>query len=333
MRNRATLLVDATNLYKIVFEGVKSYALQKQNLHAVWGFMKKLRGVLNENVNNHSYGITKTILFWDGPESGDLRRKVFPNYKEKRKRFFNGIDPYYQQKDVIKEMLSFLGITSYENTIVETDDCIAEYVRQNKSKENILILSNDHDYFQLIDKNVFVYYLNRIQTKSHIYPKNLLINSENFEYYFDYNPKNILMRKVIIGDESDNISGAKGFSEKSIISEIPMFVRRHYNRDELLQYSKERREFRKGKRLQILIDFLSDDYIFNLTESLIDLRLEKFITNECKQDIKNLQINTVDLKSFYAFIKKIEIHKQILTDLDFNSDYRFFLEPFLLTKK
>lgn len=333
MKNKATLVVDATNLYKIVFEGVKSYALQKQNLHAVWGFLKKLRGVLNENVNNHSYGITKTILFWDGPESGDLRRAVFPNYKEKRKRFFNGIDPYYQQKDVIKEMLTFLGITSYENKIVETDDCIAEYVRQNKSKENILILSNDHDYFQLIDKNVFVYYLNRIQTQGHIYPKNLLINIENFEYYFDYNPKNILMRKIIVGDESDNIQGAKGFSEKSFVTEIPMFVRREYDRQNLLLYCNERSATRKGKRLKILIDFLSDDYMFNLTESLINLKSDKFIDEKCKEDILNLKNNVVDLKGFYAYIKKIEIHKQILTDLDFNGDFRFFLEPFLLTKK
>lgn len=333
MKNKATLVVDATNLYKIVFEGVKSYALQKQNLHAVWGFLKKLRGVLNENVNNHSYGITKTILFWDGPESGDLRRAVFPNYKEKRKRFFNGIDPYYQQKEVIKEMLTFLGITSYENKIVETDDCIAEYVRQNKSKENILILSNDHDYFQLIDKNVFVYYLNRIQTQGHIYPKNLLINIENFEYYFDYNPKNILMRKIIVGDESDNIQGAKGFSEKSFVTEIPMFVRREYDRQSLLSYCNERSATRKGKRLKILIDFLSDDYMFNLTESLINLKSDKFIDKKCKEDILNLKNNIVDLKGFYAYIKKIEIHKQILTDLDFNGDYRFFLEPFLLTKK
>jgi hypothetical protein len=43
-KNKATMVVDATNLYKIVFEGVKSYALQKQNVHTMWGFLKKTQG-------------------------------------------------------------------------------------------------------------------------------------------------------------------------------------------------------------------------------------------------------------------------------------------------
>lgn len=283
-KNKATLLVDATNLYKIVFEGVKSYALQKQNIHAVWGFLKKLRGLLNENITNreHPYQIGKTILFWDGPNSGKLRKEIYPEYKEKRNRYFSGIDPYYQQEEVIREMMKLLGINSYRHEYVEADDCIAEYVRQNKDKETIFIASTDNDYFQLIDRNVYIYYLNRINTRNHIYPKNVLINSDNFEYYFDYSYKNLLLRKIIIGDESDNISGAKGFSEKSILNEIPMFVKKQFDRNTLLEYCQEQSKIKKGKRLQILIDFLSDDEKFKLIESLIDLKSDRFITEECK---------------------------------------------------
>lgn len=334
MKNRATLVVDATNLYKIVFEGVKSYALQKQNIHAVWGFLKKLRGILNENVNNHTYQINKTVLFWDGPESGKLRRELYPQYKEKRKRFFNGIDPYYNQINVLKELMELLGIVSYQHEFVETDDCIAEYVRQNKDKENILILSNDHDYFQLVDKTVYVYYMNRIKTGDFLYPKNLLINSENFEYYFDYNHRNILLRKIIMGDESDNIVGANGFSEKSIIKEIPMFVRREYDRKGLLEYCYVQREKNKnGKRLGSLISFLEDDEKFLLTESLINLKSSTFVTQDCKDEIANIKFLNFDKKAFINKIKGTEIHKQIVTDLDFDGDLNFFIQPYFLTNK
>lgn len=333
IKNKATLVVDAMNLYKIVFEGVKSYALQRDNIHAVWGFLKKIRGLLNENVNNHTYQITKTILFWDGPNSGDLRKALLPEYKGKRKAFFNGIDPYYQQQKVVKEILSYLGMQSYEHDVVEADDCIAEYVRQNKDKENILILSNDHDFFQLIDKNVFIYYLNRIKTQTHIYSKNVLINSDNFEYYFDYNPKNILMRKIINGDESDCIQGVKGFSEKSFTNEIPMFVRREYDRETLLEYSRDQQRSRKGKRLQTLVDFLSNEPLFEFTKKLVNLKTQDFITEDCKKDISLLQFLPVDLKQFYSNVKPTKIYKQIMTDLDYNGDVRFFLEPFLLTNK
>lgn len=334
MKNNATLVVDATNLYKIVFEGVKSYALQKQNIHAVWGFIKKLRGILNENINNHTYQINKTVLFWDGSESGKLRRELYPQYKEKRKRYFNGIDPYYNQIDYLKELMTLLGIVSYQHQFVETDDCIAEYIRQNKDKENILILSNDHDYFQLIDKNVYVYYMNRIKTNEHIYPKNLLINSENFEYYFDYNHRNILLRKIIMGDESDNIVGANGFSEKSIIKEIPMFVRREYDRKGLLEYCYVQREKNKnGKRLGSLISFLEDDEKFLLTESLINLKSSTFVTSDCKDDIANIKFIKIDKKAFINRIKGSDLYKQIVTDLDYDGDLNFFIQPYFLTNK
>lgn len=327
-KNDATLLVDATNLYKIVFEGVKSYALQKQNVHAVWGFIKKLRGLLNENKTNHTYGIKKIILFWDGPNSGKLRKEIYPLYKEKRKRFFSGIDPYYQQQYVIQDLLKLLGIESYTHEFVETDDLIAEYVRQYKDKENILILSNDNDYFQLIDKNVYIYYLNRIETRNHIYPKNVLINIDNFDYYFDYNPKNLLLRKIILGDESDNIVGAKGFSEKSFIKEIPMFVKREYNKESLLEYCREQQKNSKRKRLQILIDFLNDNEKFSLCESLINLKSDKFITEDCRNDILNLKNLNKDIKEFISKIKTTPIYNQILTDSDYSGDIKFFLSPF-----
>ena len=337
VRGRATMVVDAMNLYKICFEGVKSYALQQSNLHAVWGFMKKLRGLLNENINNHTYQISRVILFWDGPESGKLRRDIYPEYKEKRNRFFNGIDPYYQQKEKIVELMRLLGIESYEHPFIEADDCIAEYVRQNKDKEHIIILSNDNDYFQLIDKNVHIFYLNRIQIKEHIYPKNLLINAENFEYYFEQNYKNILLKKIIIGDESDNIVGAKGFSEKSILNEVPMFIKREYDRNTLLEYAlKQQAEKNRGKRLQVLIDFLKDDDRYNLSETLINLKSKKFITEECTRDIENILPLPLDLKGFYSTLKSEQyklIHKQIMTDPDFDGDVRNFSQPFLLTNK
>lgn len=336
MKNRATLVVDATNLYKIVFEGVKSHALQKQNIHAVWGFLKKLRGLLNENITNseHPFQIGKVILFWDGMESGKLRKQIYPEYKEKRNRYFNGIDVYYGQKEVIKILMETLGISSYSHDFVETDDCISEYIRQNP-QETIFILSNDHDYFQLISKKVYVYYLNRIKVHGRLYPYNPLINVDNFEYFFDYNPKNILLRKIILGDESDNIVGAKGFSEKSIINEIPMFIKKVHNRDSLLEYAEtqQKQRSKESKRLSSLINFLRDDSKFLMNEQLINLNKDKFINEDCKKDIEKIERKKIDLKKFHDICKEKQITAQIKTDLDFNGDVRFFCEPFLLTHK
>jgi 5'-3' exonuclease len=332
---KVTILVDGMNLYKICFEGVKSHQLQMKNIHAVWGVIKKLRGLLNEAMEQGAF-IDKVIVFWDGKNSGDLRRKIYPNYKEKRNRYFEGIDPYYEQINVLQELLVYLGIINYKDDIVETDDAIAYYVLNKKPEENIFIITNDNDYFQLIEKKVYVFYLNRLKLKNKLYPTNVLINSDNFESFFGYNVKNVLLRKVILGDESDNIKGAIGFGERTIVSEIPMFIKGEYNRSSLLEYVKKQADNKKkpSKRLKILEEFLeSEDY--DATEKLINLRNFLFITEECKKNVLSLQNlkGTVDLKKFNSLSKQCEIDFEIKTDLDFHGDYREFFRPFVSKRK
>lgn len=334
MRNRynATLLVDATNLYKIVFEGVKSYTLQKQNIHAVWGFLKKLRGLLAENRDNveHPHKIKKVILFWDGKNSGQLRKNVLLQYKDNRNKYFEGNDPYYQQKNLIKEILGYLGYVSFSDDIVESDDCIAEYIRSHP-QETIYIASSDQDYWQLISKNVYIFYLIRMKIRDKLYPKNILFNIDNFEYYFDFNYKNCLMRKIILGDESDNIEGVVGFGEKSIINEIPMFVKKHLDKESLITYVKEQLEKKKkSKKLNLLLDFLENDVKFDLNQRLISLKNDEFITSDCKSQISKIEKNSLNLKAFHDSLKLNGLRDQIKIDMDFYGDIREFTSPFIL---
>lgn len=90
---------------------------------------------------------------------------------------------------------------------------------------------------------------------------------------------------------------------------------------------------KKGKRLRILIDFLENKEQFNLVESLINLKSDRFITHDCKKEISELQPLPIDLKGFSVFTKENGIYQQIKIDLDFNGDIRHFNEPFLLTNK
>ncbi len=340
MKNTSTMLVDGTNLYKICFEGVKSYHLQRQNIHAIWGFLKKLRGLIQENQRSdtfkgetHPYYVSDIIVFWDGVKSGDMRRQIFPEYKEKRNRYFNGIDPYYNQKEVLKELLELIGIVNYSHNFVETDDCIAEYVLQHKDKKPIYILSNDHDYFQLIDKNIYVYYLNRIKSIKTGYGVNYLINNKSFEDFFGYSHKNLLLRKTIIGDESDNIKGANGFSEKSILNEIPQLLREEMDKDEILRLAKKKQDEKKKPsiRLESLISYIESGK-FDFNKSLMDLK-NPFITEDCKKDILQLHLqcvsnNTFDYQTFKSIVSEHGILDEIKKDPDVYGNLTDFLLPF-----
>lgn len=364
-KRNCTLLIDGTCLYKIVFEGVQSYILQKQNLHAVWGFLKNLRGKLAA-IQNEQYGypffIKNVIVFWDGPRSGDMRRDIFPEYKEKRNRYFEGNDPYYNQKFYLMELLGYLGIHSYSDDVVETDDCIAYYVNRYKSEQNFVILTSDRDYFQLIDENVFILDLERQKNKELITRlQNQTILSEELQYevnrmkyvnlnplytphtfqmYFEYTHKNMLLRKVVLGDESDNIKGAVGCSVKTLEKEIPGFMRNEYGRMDLLREAEAALDGKKriSARLQSLIDFLKNDEAFELNERLMNLTAvdKLFITDAVKHQLDALYLKQQNRLPFYqdpnlkgkfhAAVNNTQIMREISFDYH---DYQSFIQPFL----
>jgi hypothetical protein len=112
-----------------------------------------------------------------------------------------------------------------------------------------------------------------------------------------------------------------------------MFIKKPHSREELLQYCYERKKIRTGKRLQILIDFLQDDEKFTLVETLIDLKSDRFITEDCRQDIIALKPLPINLKQFFTEIKGGPIFRQIVTDPDFDGDVKNFTAPFLYTNK
>jgi hypothetical protein len=113
-----------------------------------------------------------------------------------------------------------------------------------------------------------------------------------------------------------------------------MFVRREYDRTSLLEYCyKQREKNKKGKRLGTLIEFLEKDEKFLLTESLINLKSSTFVTQDCKDEIANIKFLNFDKKAFINKIKGTEIYKQIVTDLDFDGDLNFFIQPYFLTNK
>ena len=329
MSKTATLLVDGTNLYKIAFEGVKNYALQRKNIHAVWGFLKKLRGLLEYNhKGEHPHYITKVIIFWDGAKSGQLRKDIYPEYKGNREKYFEGNDPYYNQINILQDLLVDLGMVNYKHLFVETDDCIAYYVATHKD-ENNYIFTTDHDYFQLITNSTYVCYANRIKDVDDRYSNYKVINLQNFKHFFNYTYKNILIRKIILGDERDNIVGARGFSDKSIINEVPQMLHEELDREKLLALAEIKQESKKSpsKRLQILIDFLKNDDTYNLNKTLIDLSTP-FITDDCKIEIDALPLPKKAYPEFISKIKSNGIHQEIKMDMDFYGDIKLFLSPF-----
>ena len=159
------------------------------------------------------------IIVWEGGGS-KRKRDLFKDYKKgsKPKKF----NRYYDSEDipdssenrdnqlsVLVRLLSFLPVCQIYIEDAEADDAIGYITKYKLSKKNKVIVSGDHDYYQLIDKNCIVYSPN---SKS-------FINTEKVIEKYGIHPHNFSLAKSMVGDKSDNIPGVPGVGFKTLSKE------------------------------------------------------------------------------------------------------------------
>jgi len=136
------------------------------------------------------------IFGLDTPIAEIWRTKLYPQYKQQRDYTnWNGSPVLkYAHTELIDKLCKTHKMTKLKVDHLEADDilaCIKQYIRAKLPKQLIIIITNDHDYFQLID------------------PATTIINLQckvlNHKSCGD--PQKDLLIKILCGDMSDNIKG------------------------------------------------------------------------------------------------------------------------------
>ena len=189
------LIIDGHNLLFQMFYGMPNHFYGKNDkpIWATFGFvgaLSKMIGMVNP---------THLLVVFDG-EVLNERSLLLEEYKSNRKDFNNvSIDenPFIQLADIYK-CLDYLNINYYETTSVETDDIIAGYVNKYKDIE-IIIASNDTDFYQLIDENVSI-----LKYKG---KNSVILKEEDIFARFGVYPYQYADFKSLVGDSADCIKG------------------------------------------------------------------------------------------------------------------------------
>ena len=160
------------------------------------------------------------IIVWEGGGS-KRKRDLYKDYKKgskprKMNRYYDSEDipdsddnRNYQLKNLVK-ILGTLPVCQIYIDDAEADDAIGYIVKYKLSQKNKIIVSGDHDYYQLIDQDCIVYSPN---SKS-------FIDSNKVIEKYGVHPHNFCLAKSIVGDKSDNIPGVKGAGFKTISKEF-----------------------------------------------------------------------------------------------------------------
>ena len=77
-----TLIVDGNALLKLGFHGLKNLSYEDNHIGGVFHFLNKIRIEIDQN------HYEKVVVFWDGEKNYTSRRKIYENYKIRRKSNF-----------------------------------------------------------------------------------------------------------------------------------------------------------------------------------------------------------------------------------------------------
>ncbi len=114
-----------------------------------------------------------------------------------------------KQFPIIKEMISLMGIKTFEINGWEADDIIATFAKEGSETDfEVEVLSSDKDLFQLVNKNTQILFNNKGVSDLKI------INNDNFYEINGHNPCQVPDIKGLVGDPSDNLPGIKGVGIK-----------------------------------------------------------------------------------------------------------------------
>jgi DNA polymerase-1 len=206
---RKIVIVDTFNFLHRAYHAIpKSFrAPDDTPTNAVYGVTSMLISLINETRPD-------CIVAALDSRKPTFRSEEFSNYKAQRKEME---DDLKVQIPLVFESIDLLGIIKINCEGYEADDVIGTLVTKLESEEQnqIYIVSNDRDMWQLISNNVFVLIPN---TKGG-FDK---IDEEEALKRLEFDKKRLVDYKALRGDTSDNIPGVYGIGEvtaKKLISQ------------------------------------------------------------------------------------------------------------------
>lgn len=192
--------------------------------NGVYGMMKALLKIIQSQNPSH------VVVAWD-LNRNTFRRELYPEYKANR----GDTKPELKsQFPLAQEVLKEMGISQFVFEGFEADDIIGTLAKKFEGELPVYVLTKDQDALQLVNERTRLWYMT---SKASDMYKDLGIDLKDFklpdgvfeftplyvEHFYGVTPLQIIDRKAIEGDTSDNIPGVKGVGEKSVIPLIQEF--------------------------------------------------------------------------------------------------------------
>lgn len=198
------LVVDGSNLLFQMFYGMPSRIVNREGkaIQGTLGFVGALLKMIRMTEPTH------VAVLFDG-EYVNQRTELDGDYKANRVDYAQVPEeesPFSQLPDIY-DALDYLGLRHAETTVCETDDWIAGFALTYGREQEVVIASQDSDFFQLITDKVSV-----LRYRG---DKTVRCDPTYIRERLGIEPVQYADHKALTGDASDNIRGADKIGSKT----------------------------------------------------------------------------------------------------------------------
>ena len=334
------LLIDGNSVLKASLVNKDLMNSKGEEYGAILLFLRSVGKLLMKREFNHC------AVCWDGFNSGSLRWKLYADYKANRDKNYEAAsaisDPqsdyeayiaaycrkvmeyhkknkigvrrgetddenFQRQRSILQEILDELFVRQYMYENVEGDDLISYYCKKKGENDYIVIVSEDMDLSQLIKDDICLY----------IPSKKVFVSPKNDIDVLGMPSCNVVLKKMICGDSSDNIKGIKGFGEISLKKYYPQIISEKATLEGFLGTCRRLLEERKAEKkkplkcLENAVNRITDGCqgkdVYDVNRKIIDLS-EPLLTDDAEKELSEIYGAPIDpegrdIRNVYSIIE------------------------------
>jgi len=280
------LMIDGLNLFFRNFAMMNMVNPDGVHIGGLGGFFRSLGAEIRR------IDPTQVYVVFDGAGSANARKNLLPEYKSGRdlQRITNwdAFDNLEEEHDSkvdqmvrIIQYLKTLPVKTVTLPKVEADDIIAyiSSIIPQSPKDKVFIVSSDKDFLQLVNENVIVY---RPMEKE-------FYTEQTIREKYNMDPKNFIIHKTLLGDNSDKVKGVKGLGEKGLLKKFPELKEKILTLDDVYNICEQKyKDHVVYARIIQGIDELEKNYkIMDLSNPMLDENDKKYLTQVVKTNDYN----------------------------------------------
>lgn len=335
------LVIDGNSVLKSSLVNKDAINSKGEEYGAILLFLRRVGQLLMKRDFDHC------VVCWDGFNSGALRWQLYNDYKANRDKNYEAAsaisnpqsdydayiaayckkvidyhkknkkgvrrgetddENFQRQRAILQEILDELFVRQYMYENVEGDDLIAYYCKNKGKNDYIVIVSEDRDISQLIQDDICLF----------IPSQKVFVSPKNDVEILGIPSYNMVLKKIICGDASDNIKGVKGIGEITLEKYYPQIKTEKATLEGFLAVCKDILEERKAKKLKPLkclenaingvTDGCQGDKLYEINEKIIDLS-KPLLTEDAENELKEIYDAPIDpegrdLKNVYRIIER-----------------------------